>query len=142
MKPSIPGGLMSMAVLLYEVKRYEEAIPKFTEVIANDTTELAGAYYYRADSYYNIGDKDNACLDWSRACAWATRMRPSSSGTIATRTPKRSQEAEAVAAEDDHRVLRLLQECLPHVLPWEGSHFPSQTFPTRRAVPRKARVPA
>ena len=67
MKPSIPGGLMSLAVLLYEDKRYEDAIPKFTEVIANDTTELAGAYYYRADSYYNIGDKDNACLDWSKS---------------------------------------------------------------------------
>lgn len=67
MKPSIPGGLMSMAVLLYEAKRYEEAIPKLTEVIANDTTELAAAYYYRADSYYNLGDKDHACEDWLKS---------------------------------------------------------------------------
>lgn len=67
MKPSIPGGLMSLAVLLYEDKRYEDAIPKFTEVIAHDTTELAGAYYYRADSYYNLGDKDKACQDWNKS---------------------------------------------------------------------------
>ncbi len=67
LKPSIPGGLMSLAVLLYEDKRYADAIPKFTEVIASDTTELSAAYYYRADSYYNIGDKDNACADWLRS---------------------------------------------------------------------------
>lgn len=67
MKPSIPGALMSMAVLLYEAKRYEEAIPKFTEVIANDTTELASAHYYRADCYYNLGDKDKACIDWNKS---------------------------------------------------------------------------
>ena len=67
MKPSIPGALMSMAVLLFESKRYEEAIPKFTEVIANDTTELGNAYYYRADSYYNLGDKEHACEDWLKS---------------------------------------------------------------------------
>lgn len=67
MKPSIPGALMSMAVLLFESKRYEEAIPKFTEVIAHDTTELVNAYYYRADSYYNLGDKEHACDDWLKS---------------------------------------------------------------------------
>lgn len=67
MKPSIPGGMMSLAVLLYEDKRYEDAIPKFSEVIASDTTELSAAYYYRADSYYNIGDKDKACADWRQS---------------------------------------------------------------------------
>lgn len=67
MKPSIPGGLMSLAVLLFEDKRYEEAIPKFTEVIATDSTELAAAYYYRADSHYNLGDKEKACADWLRS---------------------------------------------------------------------------
>ena len=67
MKPSIPGALMSMAVLLFESKRYEEAIPKFTEVIAHDTTELVNAYYYRADSYYNLGDKEHACEDWLKS---------------------------------------------------------------------------
>lgn len=67
MKPSIPGGLMSMAVLLYEAKRYEEAVPTFTQVIANDTTELADAFYYRADCYYNLGNKEKACQDWFRS---------------------------------------------------------------------------
>ncbi|MBP8822166.1 MAG: tetratricopeptide repeat protein [Flavobacteriales bacterium] len=67
LNPAIPGGLMSMAVLLYEGKRYQEAIPKFTEVIATDTTELADAYYYRADCHYNLGNKEQACQDWNRS---------------------------------------------------------------------------
>jgi Tfp pilus assembly protein PilF len=66
LKPSIPGGLMSAAVLLYEAKRYEEAVPKFTQVIASDTTELSAAFYYRADCYYNMGDKEHACQDWNK----------------------------------------------------------------------------
>lgn len=67
--PSIPGGLMSLAVVLYEGKRYDEAIAKFTQVIASDTTELAAAYYYRADCHYNLGDKESACADWRRSMA-------------------------------------------------------------------------
>lgn len=65
--PDIPGGTMSLAVLLYEDKRYELAIPKFTEVIDTDTTELAAAYYYRADCYYMLDDKEKACSDWNRS---------------------------------------------------------------------------
>ncbi len=64
LKPSIPGGMMSMAVLLYEAKRYEEAIEKFTEVMATDTAELAAMHYYRGDSYYQIQDKEKACADF------------------------------------------------------------------------------
>lgn len=67
MQPNIPGGMMSVAVLLFESKQYKEAIEKFTEVIATDTTELAAAFYYRADSYYNLDDKAHACADWQRS---------------------------------------------------------------------------
>lgn len=65
--PKIPGGLMSMAILLYEAKRYEEAIDKFTTVIATDTSELAAAYYYRGDSWYNLENKDKACEDFKQS---------------------------------------------------------------------------
>jgi tetratricopeptide (TPR) repeat protein len=64
LKPSIPGGLMSMAVLLYEAKRYEEAIEKFNEVLATDTAELAAAHFYRGDSYYQLDNKEKACEDF------------------------------------------------------------------------------
>ena len=67
LKPSIPGGLMSKAVLQYEGKQYVEAIATFTEVIATDTTELANAYYYRADSHYEMGDKEKACADFNKS---------------------------------------------------------------------------
>ncbi len=93
LKPSIPGGLMSMAVLLYEAKRYEEAIPKFTEVIASDTSELAGAYYYRADSYYNLGDKEHACQDWNRSMRLGDRdaafIKKNYCDTDATKIPRK-----------------------------------------------------
>lgn len=64
LKPEIPGGLMSVAVLLYEARRYEEAIDKFTQVIASDTTELAAAHYYRGDCWYNLENKEKACEDF------------------------------------------------------------------------------
>lgn len=64
LKPTIPGGMMSMGILLYEAKRYEEAIDKFTEVIATDTSELAAAYYYRGDCWYNLENKEKACADF------------------------------------------------------------------------------
>ena len=63
----IAGGLMSLAVQLFEAKRYEEAILKFTEVIEGSTTELMEAHYYRADCHYAQEDKDAACKDWRAA---------------------------------------------------------------------------
>ena len=98
MKPSIPGGLMSLAVLLYEDKRYEDAIPKFTEVIAIDTTELAAAYYYRADSYYNLGDKERACADWRRSMRLGDRdaafIKKNYCDTDATKIPKKPKRKQ------------------------------------------------
>ncbi len=62
--PTIAGGKMSAAVLLFELKRYPEAIARFTEVIADGGEELKEAHYYRADCHYQLGDKDLACTDW------------------------------------------------------------------------------
>lgn len=64
LNPEIPGGRMSEAVLLYELKRYEAAIKSFDAVIATDSTELKAAHYYRGDSYYELGNKEKACADW------------------------------------------------------------------------------
>lgn len=93
LKPNIPGALMSLAVLLYEDKQYEEAIPKFTEVIANDTTELKAAFYYRADCYYNLGDKEHACQDWNKSMRLGDRdaafIKKNYCDTDATKIPKK-----------------------------------------------------
>jgi len=65
--PSIVGGRMSAAVLLFEMKRYEEAIARLNAIIEDKGEELIEAIYYRADSHYNLGDKESACADWRQA---------------------------------------------------------------------------
>lgn len=91
--PAIPGARMSLAVLLYEAKRYQEAIAKFTEVIGTDSTELASAFYYRADCHYNLGDKEKACLDWTRSMRLGDRdaafIKRNYCDTDATKIPKK-----------------------------------------------------
>ena len=64
LKPTIPGGLMASGVLLFETKRYEEAIVRFTQVIDQEAEGKAEAYYYRGDCHYNLEDKEQACADW------------------------------------------------------------------------------
>ncbi|MEZ4738160.1 MAG: tetratricopeptide repeat protein [Flavobacteriales bacterium] len=64
LKPSIAGSRMSLAVLLFEDKRYEEAIEQFGKVIAAKDADLKEAYYYRADCYYALENKEKACADW------------------------------------------------------------------------------
>jgi tetratricopeptide (TPR) repeat protein len=95
MKPSIPGGLMSKAVLQYEGKNYKDAIQTFTEVINSDTTELADAFYYRADCHYNLGDKEKACADWQRSMRLGDKdaafIKRNYCDTDATKIPKKPQ---------------------------------------------------
>lgn len=67
LNPDIPGGQMSAAVLLFESERYQEAIERFTQVIAKEDDDLMVAHYYRADCYYHMEDKENACIDWRRS---------------------------------------------------------------------------
>jgi tetratricopeptide (TPR) repeat protein len=62
--PKIPSGTMSLAVQLFEAKRYAEAIPHFTTVIEAGDVDLKEAHYYRADCHYNLQDKEAACADW------------------------------------------------------------------------------
>ena len=58
---------MSSAILLYELKRYEAAIERFTQVIDAGEDGKGEAYYYRGDSHYELGDKVGACADWEVA---------------------------------------------------------------------------
>lgn len=67
LNPDIPGGWMSLGVLQFENKDYEAAIASFTRVIDLEGDELAIAFYYRGDCYYNLGDKDNACVNFRRS---------------------------------------------------------------------------
>jgi len=64
--PKQADGLMSIAVLLFESKRYEEAIAKFDELIAAEDDNVE-AFYYRADCYYALENKEKACEDWRKA---------------------------------------------------------------------------
>lgn len=63
--PKLAGARMSAAVLLFEMKRYEEAIQEFGLVIAEEGTDLMEAHYYRADCHYQLKNKEAACADWS-----------------------------------------------------------------------------
>ncbi len=63
--PNIAGAAMSAAVLLFELERYEEAITRFTALIKADSPDALEAHYYRADCYYNLGNKVRACADWT-----------------------------------------------------------------------------
>lgn len=64
LKPTIGGGLMSLAVLLFEDKQYDKAIEKFSEVIALDDKDKRDALYYRADCFYERENKEKACEDF------------------------------------------------------------------------------
>lgn len=66
LNPNIPGGWMSLGVLQFENGNYEDAVQTFTRVIDANDEELLVALYYRADSYYHLKQKDNACIDFRR----------------------------------------------------------------------------
>ena len=66
LNPKQADGSMSIAVLLFESKRYEEAIAKFDQLIAVEDDNVE-AFYYRADCYYALENKEKACEDWRRA---------------------------------------------------------------------------
>ncbi|MFT3885478.1 MAG: tetratricopeptide repeat protein [Flavobacteriales bacterium] len=98
LKPGIPGGLMSKGVLLYETKRYQEAIATFGQVIDTDTTELAAVYYYRADSYYHLDQKEQACADWLKSARLGDKdaafIKKNYCDTDATKIPKKPKRGK------------------------------------------------
>ena len=54
-------------MLQFENKEFEAAITTFTRAVEIGGDELVLAYYYLADSYYNLEDKDNACINFRRS---------------------------------------------------------------------------
>ena len=56
---------MSLAVLLYEIEEWENAIEAFSKVIHAKDKYLTDALYYRGDCKYNLGNKETACIDWN-----------------------------------------------------------------------------
>lgn len=94
--PDLPGGSMSLAVLLYEARYYEKAVAKFDEVIASDTTELAAAHYYRGQSYYEMKDKEKACADFAVAARLgdkdATFIKRNYCDTDANKIPRKPRK--------------------------------------------------
>jgi tetratricopeptide (TPR) repeat protein len=102
LKPDIAGGTMSHAVLLHGAGRYQEAIEKFSVVI-EEGNELGEAYYFRADSHYNLGDKETACQDF-RASAEngdkeAVMIVRTYCNTDAAKIPKRPTRDRKTAIE-------------------------------------------
>lgn len=60
----LDGAQMSLAVLHYELKMWEEAIAAFSKVVESKDQYLAEAFYYRGDCKYNQNLKEEACVDW------------------------------------------------------------------------------
>ncbi len=67
LNPNIPGGWMSLGVLLFENKEYDEAIASFTRLIDTEDPEATTAYYYRGECYYHMQDKENACINYRQS---------------------------------------------------------------------------
>lgn len=93
LNPDIPGGWMSLGVLQFEHKAYEDAIGTFTRVIDAEDEELMVAHYYRADCHYQQERKDMACIDFRRSAELGDRdaqmIVRSYCNTDADRIPKK-----------------------------------------------------
>ena len=63
-RSDLDGAQMSLAVLQYELKEWENAKQAFSKVIDSKDKYLTDALYYRGDCKYNLGDKVAACEDW------------------------------------------------------------------------------
>lgn len=67
LNPRIAGGWLSLGALQFENAEYQAAIESFSRAIEADDPDKAAAYYYRADCYYHLKDKDNACVNWRQS---------------------------------------------------------------------------
>ena len=114
LNPEIPGGRMSEAVLLYELKRYEAAIKSFDAVIATDSTELKAAHYYRGDSYYELGNKEKACADWDISAKLGDKdAHLHQEELLRDRRGEDPQEAGPEAAPERHPLLICIRTVQP-----------------------------
>ena len=103
LKPTIAGGNMSAAILLFEMERYDEAIERFSTVITTDSANVAEAHYYRAECYYGLENKEMACKDW-RVCgemgdAQAQYIVRNYCSTDETKIPKKPKKERKTVIE-------------------------------------------
>lgn len=60
----------NLAIIAYENEDYEHAIELFTDLLeTDDNTQKLDAYYYIAESFYQLKDNENACRNFYKAMA-------------------------------------------------------------------------
>ena len=63
----VENGYLNIALSHLGMKEYEKAIQSFDEVIKMRNVNLAKAYFYRGEAYFDIEQTTKACADWERA---------------------------------------------------------------------------
>jgi serine/threonine-protein kinase len=66
-KPDLENGKINIALSKLGMKQYQAAIDGLTEIIEERADNLARAYFYRGEAYYELKQKDQACSDWRKA---------------------------------------------------------------------------
>lgn len=66
-EPELVDGQINLALSYLGLKEYDEAIKGFDQVIASRDANLGKAYFYRGEAKYEIGNKEEACLDYQKA---------------------------------------------------------------------------
>ncbi len=65
--PDLENGRINIALSKLGQKKYAEAIADFDKVIALRDKNLAKAFYYRGEAYYEMKNKAKACDDWQKS---------------------------------------------------------------------------
>ena len=65
--PKLENGSMNIALSKLGEEKYEEAIKDFDLIIEKRGENLARAYLYRGEAYYELKNKEKACDDWLKA---------------------------------------------------------------------------
>lgn len=64
-----PEAKYSLAVVKLEGQEYESAIALFNELEQEGMQKVSDLYFFRAEAYYQIEDKNKACMDYKTAAA-------------------------------------------------------------------------
>lgn len=65
--PNLENGRINIALSKLAQEQYEEAIKDFDIIIEKRGKNLAKAYFYRGEAYYELKNKEKACDDWLKA---------------------------------------------------------------------------
>ncbi len=65
--PNLDNGKINLALTKLGLKKYREAAEDLSVIIEMKDSNLAKAYFYRAEAYYEMKMKDEACQDWLKA---------------------------------------------------------------------------